>query len=510
MADFKQNYDRYSKKNHLKKDNYNYKLLVEDANDLISVINNNFKIEYINKKAYKKILGYSKKDLIGKNCLIFIHPEDLNEILNKYEKGRQSGEGEAIVRYKKKDNNYVWLELRGKRFIDSDGIPKAIIISRDITEQKKMEIELKESRERYSDLIENILDMIFQISTKGLIEYVSPQCYSIMGYTPLELINTNAYEKFHPEDTSIVAEAIEKVVKKREPVVVDFRFKHKEGHYIYVSAKGRLITINNKQKVTGVLRDITDKVNAEKVIKEEIKKLKELDKIKNNFVDRASHELKTPLNFISFATSLLYDDNKEVFDRKSLNLLKIIQKGTNRLKTLVNDLLNVSMMESKKFEIKLKTENISEILLECLNDILIMVEERDQFLSYDIHEDIFIKVDKIRIEQAILNILLNATKYTLKNGEIYVGLTKKNNGYIKIIIKDSGIGFLEKEKNQLFKKFGKIKRHGKNYDIIDEGSGLGLYIAKEIIELHGGNISLESEGRNKGSTFVILLPLCNE
>jgi signal transduction histidine kinase len=242
------------------------------------------------------------------------------------------------------------------------------------------------------------------------------------------------------------------------------------------------------------------------MIKEEIKKLKELDKIKNDFVDRASHELKTPLNFISFASSLLYDDNKDVFDRKSLNLLITIRKGTNRLKTLVNDLLNVSMMESKKFEVELKIENISEILLECLNDILIMVEERDQFLSYDIHEDIFIRVDKIKIEQAILNILINATKYTSKNGEIYVGLTKKNNEYIEITIKDTGIGFLEKEKNQIFKKFGKIKRHRKIYDIEDDGPGLGLYLAKKIIDQHGGNISLESNGRNRGSTFIILLP----
>ena len=115
-------------------------------------------------------------------------------------------------------------------------------------------------------------------------------------------------------------------------------------------------------------------------------------------------------------------------------------------------------------------------------------------------------MDKIRIEHVILNLFTNAIKNTPSKGIIYISLTK-NIDYIDIIIKDTGIGFTEDEREITFKKFGKIDRKIKGMNIITEGSGLGLYISKEIVKLHKGKVWLESEGRNKGSTFIVRLPV---
>ena len=131
---------------------------------------------------------------------------------------------------------------------------------------------------------------------------------------------------------------------------------------------------------------------------------------------------------------------------------------------------------------------------------------RNQTINLDIQEPLFIQIEKEEIHQVISNILSNAIKYTPPSGLIKIKAEMQNTD-ILISIKDNGMGFTEEEKGQIFKQFGKIERYGQGMDIISDGSGLGLYISKKIIELHSGKIWLESEGRNKGSTFYISLPL---
>lgn len=113
--------------------------------------------------------------------------------------------------------------------------------------------------------------------------------------------------------------------------------------------------------------------------------------------------------------------------------------------------------------------------------------------------------DKERIYEVISNLLVNAIKYTPSDGEISIESKISNDSYI-ISIKDNGIGFTEEEKNQVFKQFGKIERYGQGWDIAADGTGLGLYITRKLVELHGGRIWLESEGRDKGSTFSFSIP----
>ncbi len=244
----------------------------------------------------------------------------------------------------------------------------------------------------------------------------------------------------------------------------------------------------------------------EKMIKEQVEKLKEIDVIRNDFVRSISHELKTPLISVYTASKYILDSYKEVLNEDILKLVKVINRGGNRLKKLAENLLDVYDLESKKIELKTQEYNITQTIIDCINDLELSFKERDLFLKTDLDEDIYIIMDKIRIEHVILNLLTNAIKNTPSKGIIYINL-EKNNDYIDIIIKDTGIGFTEDEKEIVFKKFGKIDRKIKGMNIIMDGSGLGLYISKEIVELHEGKVWLESEGRKKGSTFIVRLPV---
>jgi signal transduction histidine kinase len=130
---------------------------------------------------------------------------------------------------------------------------------------------------------------------------------------------------------------------------------------------------------------------------------------------------------------------------------------------------------------------------------------RGQTIFVDIEDKITTHFDKERLYDVIINLLSNAIKNTPPEGEITIFTEQKDNSIV-VSVKDSGVGITEEEKKKLFKKFGKIERYGQSWDINIEGTGLGLYIAKKIVRLHGGNIWVQSEGRNKGSTFSFSIP----
>jgi len=174
------------------------------------------------------------------------------------------------------------------------------------------------------------------------------------------------------------------------------------------------------------------------------------------------------------------------------------------MKQLVDNLLDVSRLDAKRFELKLQREDIVEYIIDCVKDMNYLATDRQLKMKLELPDEIFLDIDRLRFRQVLTNIISNAIKNTPIEGEIFIDLVEKAD-YFDIRVKDTGVGLTEKEKGKLFEKFGKIERYGMDLGVDIEGSGLGLYISKELVELHGGQIFVESEGRNKGSTFTIRL-----
>lgn len=366
--------------------------------------------------------------------------------------------------------------------------------------------DLRASEENYRNLVNNILDVIFELNSNKKISYVSPQIKILTSYQPVELLEHKLSEIIHEDDIEFLKRSFDKTFETGENARIECRMRNKTGKYIQVSIIGSLVAIDSELKIIGIIRDISDQKKAERMIKEQIEKLKEIDQIRSDFVRRTSHELKTPLISIYTSSKYLLDTYKEELNEEILKLIKVINRGGTRLKNLTENLLDVYDLESKKIELRKQRINITKTVKECINDFELSFKERELFLKTDLDEDIYINIDKIRIEHVILNLLSNAIKNTPPNGIIYVSLNKEKTN-IDITIKDTGIGFTKDERDIAFKKFGKIERQIQGKDIIIEGSGLGLYISNEIVKLHEGKIILESEGRDKGSTFIIRLPI---
>jgi len=487
----------------LKESEENNRLITENINDLIAIIDIEFKCEYINEEILEKLLGYKSKDIIGNYILSFVHPEDIKEALKALREGLKLGEGISTLRCKHKEGYWIWLEIKGKAFKDKNGDLKGLVIARDITKRKQAEHKLIESEKKFRRIFESIPDMFFLVSDDStILDYKGKE--EDFYISPEKFLGKRLQDILPEKIGNYTLKAIKKTINSQLPTTIEYNLPIKDKLRYF---EARCLYFSN-DRVAIFIRDITEREKASLIIREEFKKLKQLDEIRKNFVTRASHELKTPLVLINGATEYLLNFYQGYYDDEVKSLIKTIYRGGKRLNDLIKNLIDVSQLESCNLKLKKQKENIKDIINKSSNEIFFLLKKRSLHLELNIHENLYIMVDKIRIEQVIMNILLNAIKNTPPKGIISISL-KKYNSFAEIIIKDTGVGLNDEEKEIIFQKFGKIERDGKGLDVDTEGSGLGLYISKEIVDLHGGQILVESKGRNEGSTFLIRLPLTN-
>lgn len=246
-----------------------------------------------------------------------------------------------------------------------------------------------------------------------------------------------------------------------------------------------------------------------KSIMEEIERREELERIskaKSEFISIASHQLRTPLTAIKGYISMILEGSYGEFPGKAKKAIRNVYKSNERLIKLVNDLLNVSRIESGKIEMNFKPCSIEEIIKSVIEELKIEAKKKKIYLKFKKEKLPKIKIDAERIRQVILNIVDNAIRYTNKGGITIKAfkINKINNKKIRIEISDTGAGMTKEEISKIFKSFS---RAGAGSRFYTEGVGLGLYVARKFVELHRGKIWATSPGRGKGSTFYIELPI---
>lgn len=611
-----------------------YRVISENANDLITITDTKMRLEYINENVHKRLMGYTEEDVLGMNGLKLIHPDDREKVLQEFIKSYKFGLGFIEARIRHKDGHYLWTETSGSSIKDKSGELKVLLITRiieerkktekqlkeseekyrnminhldlgfyqldwngillnhnprfceilgynsnenlvnrdvhdfwqnpkermiyleelevksfvknylvhakkkdgekivvqlnshiieqskdkpkiiqglisDITEKFELERKLKESEERYRNLIESVPFSIALIDQKGALVYVNPAIENLLGYSQDELIGIEFRNlpALHPKYIPLLIERFQKVFKGEILAPMEIELYKKNGTLIWIKYQSMLVKLGNEILLQAIINDITEQKKADLLVKEEIQKLKELDQIRKDLISRVSHELKTPLVSVCGAAELLLDSFIDQFKDDTRELIEMIEKGGERLKYLVDNLVDISRIEYHKLKLEKTKQDINQVIKDCIRELMYLIKNRELILNLDLKEKIFLEIDKVRFEQVILNLLSNAIKNTPPYGEITIN-TKSNNNGVEISIRDTGIGLTKEEMDKLFTRFGKIERYGEGLEYIDiQGTGLGLYISKEIIDLHEGQIWVESMGRNKGSTFKIIIPI---
>ncbi|MFX0071743.1 MAG: ATP-binding protein, partial [Candidatus Hermodarchaeota archaeon] len=379
----------------------------------------------------------------------------------------------------------------------------------DITYKKKAEKRLIESEEKFRTIIKTSPNLIFLFDNKAKIIDCNKSAEEYLELSRDEIINKRIYNLL----SSISKERALSIIKQISINIsrqcydpIELKYVSHTGIITWFQLYYSPIIVSNKMYIHVELQDFTKLKEAEEIIIKENKKLLQLDEMRKNFIDIASHELKTPLSSVYGSIQLFYDLYKERLNKDSLELIEIARNGSKRLKNLIQNLLDISRIESKRFEISKEQHDLIKLIENCVSELRYLYYKKEQLIELDLPQDLIINIDKSGIERVITNLLSNAIKYSPYNEKIVISL-KQNKGKVEIFIKDHGIGLTEHEIKKLFKKFSRLERSGEvAVDINSQGTGLGLFISKQIVELHNGQIWVTSEGRNKGSTFIVSLP----
>ena len=367
---------------------------------------------------------------------------------------------------------------------------------------------LRESEEKFRNITEQSFMGII-IFQKRQIMYLNKAMSKIIGYPVEEMLNWSEKDMMKlidPEDLEMILKRLQSNVEGTMGPFsnTSFRIFNRDGKRRWLEDYTTKIIYQGEPASLIAIVDITQKKEGEQLIIEEIRRLLELQELRKDIITRVSHELKTPMTSIYGSIQILLHLFEKEMSKEALNYINIGHRGCLRLKQLIENLLDVSRLDSKKMELRYNKENIVELIEDCTADMNYLAEKRNLYIQLDLPDELYMNIDKLRFSQVITNSISNAIKNTPPKGRIYITLTVYKN-HVDLKIKDTGVGLTQEEKSLLFQKFGKIERYGKDLDVDIEGVGLGLYISKEIVELHGGEIIIESDGRNKGSTFIIRL-----
>jgi len=350
----------------------------------------------------------------------------------------------------------------------------------------------------YKAVVEDGSDLIFIVDYEGNILYHNASVHDTLGYRPKSLIGKNFFDFILPDTLPILKEAFKQSQKRAYTQKIEFQFLCKDRSYKFLEFNA--INLKHKEKLDGFIldcRDITQR-------KKDAEELVRLGKAKEQFLANISHEIRTPINGIAGMVTLL-SQNQTPHEQDAY--LSAIRSSAENLKVIINDLLDLSAIDSGKLKFEKIPFNLTDLLPSLINTFTYQAREKKLNLGYSIDDKLnkILLGDPVRLNQILINLISNAMKFT-HSGSIHVNCTsdrdQKNVCWVRIEVSDTGVGIPMEKINTIFESFSQAdasvtRRYG--------GTGLGLTIAKQLVELQNGRITVISQ-EQVGSTFIVLLP----
>ena len=387
-----------------------------------------------------------------------------------------------------------------------DGTKLVLYNSHDITKEKESLKKLKSSEERFALAVKGSNDGIWDWNDMESDEYYwSDRIYEMLGYQPgeVEARISNWKKWMHPDDADKVLEMLTNHLEKNEAYKVEFRMKKKNGEYVWVLVRGESVRDENGTpiRMAGSISDISDRKKTETELIEAKNRAEESDRLKSAFLANMSHEIRTPMNGILGFAELL--KGPRITTGKQEKYIDIIEESGKRMLSIINDIINISKIESGLMEVELTNSNINEQVEYIYTFFKPEVEEKGVELHFHNElpsEQAIVTTDREKLFAILTNLVKNAIKST-NRGTIEFGYQKKDN-YLEFFVRDTGHGIPKSRMGAIFHRFVQVD----NADETDrQGVGLGLAITKSYIEMLGGEIWVESE-EGFGSTFYFTIP----
>ncbi|PWD98714.1 PAS domain S-box protein [Marinilabilia rubra] len=542
---------RREAENRLKKSKERYRLISENAGDLIWVYDPKVEAFSYVSPSVKKLTGFSYEELVGKNMGFILEEESFSKVKSRLPlRIARYGIGEEMMRVektrinvKKKSGGSVPLEVITTLLLnDEKNVTGILGVGRDISDRLAAENALKVNEEKYRLLVENQSDLVVKVDREGYLLYVSPSYCKLFAKSEDELLNKKFMPLVHPEDRASTEEAMKKLNDSPHQVLLEQRAMTKDGwKWLAWSDTAILNERGEISEIIGVGRDVTEQKMAEKALQESremlerqneeyaslneeyltmneeltsinedlstaIERAEESEKLKTAFLQNMSHEIRTPLNSIIGFSEMLGMDYLTDDDRKEFTT--IIVNSSRQLLDLVNDILTISAIETRQEMANVIPVNINDLVSELHGIFRSKAKEKGVLLKLNksLNNGMAVLLtDELKLRQILINLLGNALKFT-DEGFVEYGYELKEDSEFVFYVKDTGVGIPLKMQDRIFDRFMQADNNIKGHF---GGTGLGLAICKGHVEMLGGKIWLESTP-GVGSVFYFTLPVLRD
>ncbi|MEM7552173.1 MAG: PAS domain S-box protein [Bacteroidota bacterium] len=485
--------------------------LIENVGDMIGELNEKGKFTFVNTTLLEKS-QYSSKEVLGRSFIEFIHPDDQERVKELTEKQFLEKNKEQYFEFRLllKEGGFLWIGQNTSMVFEGDNLKVARFVARDISEVVSLKNDLKQREQLYRLVSENSKDLICLHSNEGENLYVSPASVDVLGYKQEELLNKKPFRYVHPDDLNVFKRIFEGKFYDEGKFKSEYRFKHKDGRYIWLETVARLTNQDGTCRIVTSSRDVSKR----KIEKQELIKAKEKAEAasdeKANFLSVISHEIRTPLNAIIGLTHLLLEEDCKPGQLEDLKLLKF--SGENLL-ALLNNVLDVNKIEAGKLVLEHSEFDLKDLLIGIKRSQEVSANEKGLQLKLLYDDDLprLFFGDSMRIAQIVNNLVDNAIKFT-ESGSVKIiaeaKAIREKEAFFKVEVVDTGIGIASENQHLIFDKFNQAEA---NTSRRFGGTGLGLSITKNLLELMGSEVSLlSSEYEGSTFSFELCLPLGGE
>ena len=493
-----------------------FQLTTMNQHDIVSTADISGRITDVNDK-FCEISGYSREELLGHNHRIVksdYHPYSFYK--DMWETISHGRIWNGTVCNRKKGGGTYWVESTIVPFLGENGKPYKYVSARtDITKTRLNE-------ERLAFAVDGAGDGVWDWDLRTNSMKFSKLYMEMLGYCEDELPHTvdTWLASLHPDDIERAQEKLQKYMDGTDATYsVELRLRCKDESYKWVLCRGTIVSrdIDNKPlRMIGIHSDITKQKESEINLVNAREDAENANRAKSQFLSSMSHELRTPMNAIMGFGQLLTMDKDSGLTETQTDFATEIVKAGKHLLELINEILDLSRIEAGRIDLSIETVGLGEVVADSLQLIMPLAQKRG--IEIDINQnndDVeldklqyqlnWVRADRSRLRQVLLNLLSNAVKYNRENGKITMACHHSEDNMMRVSITDTGIGIAQEDQTRLFTAFNRL-----NADDTDvEGTGIGLVITKNIVELMGGNIGVDSR-QDEGSTFWFDLPTDTE
>ena len=481
-------------------------VILEAAPDSILIVDSDLVILKTSPGS-QKIFGRPGDDRLGHGLGELVHLDDQPRFVAALRELFDRHDGElANLRFRARhaDGHWLTIEMRGRLLADVEGLgQRALLVSRDITETVRAQSALEENLQVMRAILNTAADEIVLINRDLNVLEISPGTERIFGVERADRRGHEVSSIVHPDDRSIDVAELNRLFEGGPDLLVKYRLRalHSDGHEMMIETLGRLVddTSGRQPRAVLVTRDISETVVLERAMESARAEAERANLAKSEFLSRMSHELRTPLNAVLGFAQIL---EMELVQPSSLEALHIISTSGKHLLDLVNEILDLSLVESGTIAVSLEVVALERLTNECVG----IVAPQAEALGIDVVRSDFdgnyVLADPQRLKQVLINLLSNAIKYNRPGGAVTLACRRTGGGKLRISVDDTGVGIAPEKIERLFTPFDRLDAESTRV----EGIGLGLALSKGLAVAMGATLDVESTP-GVGSSFWIDLPV---